>query len=199
MKQLLDRDDCTDAQARIFLADGMTRLTRDLRIPSMERALLVTADDYPLQQITVPTDLIQIVDILVPREGSQTGQLRALKRLSYRKLMDLDNTDTPYAYARFQQQIYLRGAVPVDTQVQVLYYGNFTAFADDDDTNEITASMPDVAVYAGLKYAGDFFQHPLAASWEATYQSLKAAIVAMGIDLENEGGVAEMEPLYPQD
>lgn len=195
-KTILDRDDCTDAQARIFMSDGMIRVTRDLRIPSMERALLVTPTDYVMTQMPVPTDLIQIIDVLSPRVGTMTGQMTSLKRLSYRALMDLDNTQDPYAYSRFQQQIYFRGAIPIGTQIQFLYYGNFSDFTDDNDSNELSASFPDVAVYAALKYAGDYFEHPLTAGWENTYQQLKAAAIAMGMDLENEGGVFYVEPTY---
>jgi len=195
-KTILDRDDMTDAQARIFMSDAMTRVTRDLRLPSMERALLITPTASAMVQFPVPADLIQIIDVLVPVEYSQVGQMRPLKRVAYRFLMGRDNTDIPRVYARFQQQIYLAGALPVGTQLQFLYYGNFSTFASDTDTNELTATMGDIAVYAALKYGGDFFEHPLTASWETTYQSLKAAVVAMAIDLEMEGGLAEIEPTY---
>ena len=106
------------------------------------------------------------------------------------------NTDLPRAYARFQGQIYISGAVSTGQTVQFLYYGNFTPFVLATDENELSSNAPDLGVYAALKYAGDYFEHPLTATWEATYQELKASVIAMAIDLENEGGVNVIEPFY---
>jgi hypothetical protein len=195
---ILDRDDLTDAQADIFMQQGISRIQRDCRLPSMERAQLITATDNPMSQFPVPTDLIQIVDILVPREGSSVGQMRPLKRVAYRKLMEYDQTDFPKVYARYQTLIYLAGALPTNQQLQFLYYGNFSPFATPDSDNELSASTPDLAIYGALSYAGDYFEHPLAAQWEARYQAIKAEVEAMAIDLETEGGVAVIEPIYPQ-
>lgn len=196
---ILNRDDCTDAQAALFLGQGITRVQRDCRLPSMERALLITPTDFAMVQFPVPADMIQIIDVLVPRLGGFAGEMKPLRRVSYRRLMELPNDDYPRAYARFQGQIYIAGAVPVNMTVQFLYYGNFTPFVHATDENELSASSPDLAVYAALKYAGDYFEHPLTATFESTYQQLKAAVIAMGIDLEMEGGVAEIEPLYGDD
>ncbi len=193
---ILDRADMSVAQAQIFLAQGMTRVQRDCRLPSMERALLVTPSTSAMNQFAVPADLIQIIDVLVPKENSSTGQMRALQKVAYRRLLQMDNTDLPKAYARFQGQIYIAGGVPIGNTVQFLYYGGFTPFVNATDENELSSNAPDLGVYAALRYAGDFYEHPLTATWEATYQSLKAAVIAMAIDLENEGGVNEIEPIY---
>jgi len=196
---ILDRDDCTDAQADVFMQQGMSRIQRDCRLPSMERAQLITPTSVPMSQFPVPPDLIQIIDVLVPKEASTTGQMRALKHVAYRKLMEYDNTDIPRAYARFQTQVYLAGAVTVGTQIQFLYYGNFSPFATADSDNELSASTPDLAIYAALSYAGDYFEHPLAAQWEARYQAIKAEVQAMAIDLETEGGIQVVQPIYQID
>lgn len=196
---ILDRDDCSQALAQTFLGQGMTRVQRDCRLPSMERALLVTPAAAAMTQFAVPADMIQIIDILVPKENSSTGQMRALKKVAYRRLMTMDNTDLPRSFARFQGQIYINGGVPIGNTVQFLYYGNFTPFVLATDENELSSNAPDLGVYAALKYAGDYFEHPLTDKWENTYQELKAAVIAMAIDLENEGGVNEIEPIYDLD
>lgn len=193
---ILDRDDMTDAQADIFLRQGMSRIQRTCRLPSMERALLITPTTAAMSQFTVPTDLIQIIDIMVPLQGSSTGQMTTLKRLSYRRLMEQPNTACPFAYARQQTLIYLRGTIPIGVQLQFLYYGNFSPFASPTDDNELSASTPDFGVYAALSYAGDHFEHPLTAQWEARYQSIKTEVQSLAIDLETEGGVQVIEPIY---
>jgi hypothetical protein len=141
---ILDRDDCTDALADTFLQQGIGRIQRDCRLPSMERALLVTATDAPLTSFPVPTDLIQIIDVMVPKETSLVGQLRPLKRAAYRQLMAYDTTDIPRVYARFQTLVYVAGAMPIGGTLQFLYYGNFSPFADENSDNELSASTPDL-------------------------------------------------------
>jgi len=198
---ILDRDEVQStgpqaAMADTFLQQGISRIQRDCRLPSMERAQLITPTDNAMTQFPVPTDLIQIIDVLVPDAAGVPGQLRALKRVAYRKLVAYDPTDIPRVYARFQTLVYVSGAVPIGNQLQFLYYGNFSPFATADSDNELSASTPDLAVYAALSYAGDYFEHPLAAQWEARYQAIKTEVQAMAIDLETEGGVAVVEPIY---
>ncbi|MES1994446.1 MAG: hypothetical protein V4457_12855 [Pseudomonadota bacterium] len=193
---ILDRDDMTTAQADIFLRQGMSRIQRTCRLPSMERAQLITPTTFAMSEFPVPTDLIQIIDILVPLSGNSVGQMTSLKRLSYRRLMEQPSTATPFAYARGQTLIYLRGSIPIGTQLQFLYYGNFSSFASTTADNELSASFPDFGVYAALSYAGDHFEHPLTAQWEARYQSIKTEVQSLAIDLETEGGVQVIEPIY---
>jgi hypothetical protein len=201
---ILDRDEIqpTGPQAALadtFMQQAIARIQRDCRLPSMERSLLITPTAAPMIQFPVPTDLIQIIDVLVPMETSTVGQLRPLKRVAYRKLVEYDQTDIPRVYARWQTQVYLAGAVTAGSTLQFLYYGNFSAFATPDSDNELSASTPDLAVYAALSYAGDYFEHPLAGQWEARFQQIKAEVQQMAMDLENEGGVAVVEPIYQPD
>lgn len=200
---ILDRDEVQPggpqaAMADVFLQQGISRIQRDCRLPSMERAMLVTPTDTPMTQFPVPTDLIQMVDVVVPNTAAVTGsgQMKALKKVAYRKLMEYDQTDLPRAFARYQTLIYVRGAVPVGQQLQFLYYGNFSPFATPDSDNELSSSTPDLAVYAALSYAGDYFEHPLAAQWEARFQAIKLEVQQMAEDLENEGGVMVVEPVF---
>lgn len=199
MQGILNRDDCSAVLAQAFLVQGMQRIQRDCRIPSMERAMLVTPSLVPMTQMPVPPDLLQIQDILVPREFDTEGRMRTLNKLSYRRLMAMSNLDVPKAYARSQTMIYFKGSIPIGTQLQFLYYGNFSPFASPDSDNELSASTPDLAVYAGLAYAGDHFGHPQAATWEARYQAIKNEVINMALDLDNEGGPAAIEPLYHWD
>jgi|SRR6185503_13203664 len=201
---ILDRDEVQPggpqaALADTFLQQGIGRIQRTARLPSMERAQLITPTLEPMLQFPVPPDLLQIMDILVPRLNDAQGRLLALRHLSYRELVQRNQRDLPHCYARSQTLIYVRGAVPVGSQLQFLYYGNFSPFATPDSDNELSASTPDLAVYAALKYAGDFFEHPLTQQWDQTYQAILAEVTQMGRDLDNEGGVNEVAPLYHWD
>jgi len=199
---ILDRDEVQPggpqaALADTFLQQGIGRIQRTARLPSMERAQLITPDSEPMLQFPVPPDLLQVMDILVPYPNDT--RLYPLRHVSYRKLVQFNQFDSPHSYARSQTLIYVRGSVSVGTQLQFLYYGNFSPFADEDSDNELSASTPDLAVYAALKYAGDFFEHPLTQQWDQTYQAILAEVTQMGRDLDNEGGVNEVAQLYHWD
>ena len=196
VQNILNRDDCSTSLAQTFLNQGIARIQRDCRLPSMERAQLITPASTPLTELLVPIDLIQVIDLIVPVAGDTDGRARGLKRVAYRKLLEYGQSDLPKVFARSQGTFYVRGAVPIGTQIQLLYYGNFSAFANADSENELSASTPDLAVYAALSYAGDHFEHPMTDKWEGRYQQIKAEVMAMAIDLDTEGGVQVVEPIY---
>lgn len=191
---LFNRDDCSNAQAQVFVLQAISRIERTCRLPSMERALIITPA-APLSWFLVPTDLIQPIDCMVL---DQDGRWRALDKKPYRKVVRMANFATPHAYARLQKQIWLGGPAATGQLVNFLYYGNFSSFASDGSTdNELTASTPDLAVYGALSYAGDQFEHPSADRWEARYQEIKNEVINMAIDVDAEGGPAVMQSVYP--
>jgi hypothetical protein len=93
----------------------------------------------------------------------------------------------------------LAGRAPIGVPLTLIYYGNFTPFATVDSENELSASTPDLGVYAGLRYAGSFFEHPKTSEWEATYQQILGEVIEMAAQLENEGGPSYVQPLYPSE
>lgn len=191
---ILNRSDCSDAQATIFLQQSIQRIQRDCRLPSMERALFVTPTEVPMQFFVVPPDLIQPIDILVPKEDGVGS--KPLTKLSYREVVGVNPLIWPRYYARYQGVYQIRGALLPGMQLQFLYYGNFTPFETADSDNELSASTPDLAVYGALSYAGDLFQHPSTNSWENRYMEIKGEVEQMGIDLDAEGGPQAVEPIY---
>lgn len=194
---LLNRTDCSDAQADQFISEGVTRIQRDCRLPSMERQQIVTVGDSGTTMLMIPTDLIQLIDIFWT--GSRTSRPVPLKKLPYRDLVRRSLSDTPAYYGRLQSQFWIAGSAVSGDTFQIVYYGNFSSWATADEDNELSASTPDLAVYAALSYAGDYFETAQASGWEAKYQQLKAEVIQQGIDLDAEGGEQVMQPVYQWD
>ena len=191
-QNILNRDDCSDAQATTFLQQGISRIQRDCRLPNMERTLIITPETNT-NMFSVPLDLIQPIDVLVQ---DAAGNFYPLVKKAFRDAAKVDSNDLPRVYARIQTTIYIFGTVTAGRQIMFLYYGNFSPFATADDDNELSASTPDLAVYAALSYAADAFQHPSAQMWEGRYQQLKAEVTSMAIDLDAEGGPQYVQSLY---
>jgi len=193
---LLNRNDCTAAQANLFVQQAMNRIQREVRLPCMERLQVITSTGS-LSQFPVPNDLLMLQDILVP--GANDGTMRPLKKVPYRQLVRMAPTAWPTSYARFQNLFFIAGAVAAGTPVQVLYHGQFTAISDPTQDNEITASEPDMIVYAALSYAGDYFEHPNTDRWESKYEGIRESLKSLAEDLEMNGGPAAVQSMYNTD
>lgn len=198
-QSILNRDDCSATQAQAFVLQGIGRVQRECRLPSMERQQVITPTG-PVKWITVPSDLIEIIDVIVP---DPQGVPKALRKTSYRELIRVDPTDQPWCYARFQAQIFLAGtlqgpnpAVSWAPTINLLYYGQFTPFTSLTAENELSMSAPDLAVYAGLVYAASVYRNDSKDDWETTYQTIRSEVQGMAIDLEMTGGPAVVSPLY---
>lgn len=195
---VLNRDDCSAAQAAVFITQGVQRIQRDCRLPSMERQEIITIGDAGANFVLVPQDMIQPIEIVWTSTG-RDFEPRALKKLPYRDIIRKNGLDLPRWYARMQGQYWIAGAVTPGETIQIFYYGNFSAWANGNADNELSASTPDLAVYAALSYAGDYFECALSAQWEARYQTIKAEVIQMGEDLDAEGGEQTMQPVYKWD
>ena len=190
---ILNRDDCTSAMMQTFVLQGVERIQRECRLPSMEREMLVTTTGI-CDWVAVPSDLLQLVDILLPDEFQ--GWPKPLIKTPFRKLMRMDPGRWPSHYGRFQGQYWIRGQVQTAQLVQIQYYGQFTPWATLTSENELSMSSPDLAVYAALSYAGDQFQHPLTTTWESRYVQIRDSVIQAGADIENEGGPAAVSRMF---
>ncbi len=192
---ILLRDDCLPPQATIFLQQAITRITRECRLPSMERALIVTAGEA-LTLLPVPADFIEAIDLTVSGDGLL--EPHALRFVSQRDLIRIPTqfVGYPRCYSRFQAQFNIAPAVPQGATAQLSYYGDFSPFATPDSSNEISASSPDLVVYGALSFAADAFQHPSAEQWEARYQQILMQVQMQGYDADSKGGYTAINPMY---
>lgn len=196
-KAILNRDDCSDAQANVFMTQGMQRIQRDCRIPSMERQQIINVGPSGAPMVLLPADLVALQDIIwTPGPAALCSTARALKKTSYRDLLNKQQLSFPEWYARVQGQYWIAGTAAEGDTLQILYWGNFSNFPTADSDNELSASTPDFAVYAALSYAADYFEMSLAAQWESRYQAIKAEVQMMADGLEAEGGPQSIQSPY---
>lgn len=202
LKALLDRDDCTDDMATGFLMDGMDLIQSKLRGPLMEKSITTQTMGGPLNTIPIPADLIAPIDLLVPAAAgfcagdvASDGELALMKK-SYRQLQAIPRSYPPTAYSRLQSAFEIRGTVPIGGYVTLVYYGKFSPFASDAAENEISAFSPSLCVYAGLGFAGDFFDSPKLSAWETRFQNFLESAQQQGDDMDNTGGPEVVSPTY---
>lgn len=205
---LLARDDCSADLALTFITQAMQRIQRVARLPSMERLVVYQVTGKPMSYIPVPNDLIQPKDLFVTmptgyvtgatssnpvtyQQSSNvtvSGPLAALNLMSYRQLLEISPLYLPTAYARLESTFQIRGSVLIGSTVELSYYGAFSDMPTLSDSNEITASSPDLVIYGALSLAGDYFSHPRTDSWEARYEAYLAEVEQMAEDVDSHGG-----------
>lgn len=190
---ILNRTDCTNAQADIFLNLGLMRVQRRLRIPTMERMLTATASGSAEPSIALPNDVIELMDVIPRADGA-----KPLERLSYRALIQrpFSEGDQPKAYARLANVLHFRPAIPDGGIVDVLYYGEFGPLNNDSDENGLTRVAPDLFIYSALVFAGDHYTHDKRQEWAQTFEGLLAEMNDMAAQEAKTGGVQAVEPMY---
>jgi hypothetical protein len=190
---LLNRRDCSATQADIFLRQGLSRLQRVVRVPSMERAHYIIGEPTNIESFTVPVDLLQIQDVFV--DGYP------LEKVPFRTLMKMRHSGGNAAgqsshYARVGASIYLFPAMAATKEMVLTYYGEFGPLADDSASNAATDGLADCMVYGALSFAGDYFKHDSAAEWEAKFKGLVTEVMDQSNQLENSGGSTSVAPAH---
>jgi hypothetical protein len=171
MLNLLKRTDCTDALATTFLAQGMSRLQRQLRVPSMERAITVPATLANMQTFQAPIDLLQVMDVFANNLPLEKKAFRQIMEMSARYGGEWPSGQPRY-YARVGSNFFMFPSLAIGGTMVTTYYGELSDLPNDAASNEATNGFPDLLVYASLSFAGDYFRMDQRDDWEAAFQTL---------------------------
>lgn len=180
--QLLDwlnRTDISVAQANTIIARAVSRCSRELRIPEMEKTLTLTVtrnSDGTIPQVdrmTLPDDFIQVKHLTV--DGYPC------KPVSYEKLTQLPmEPGRGSVFAREQGFFVFRPLI--QKYVTMIYVAAFSQMNADTDTTSLLSISPECLMFAALSYAGDFFRMQDAATWEQRFQIEKATLNQLAQD-----------------
>jgi hypothetical protein len=173
---VLNRTDCTLAQANTFISMGLRRTERLLRTPIQKTVLELTVDDTWNGFLMIPSDYIGFYSISVngvpvPRiVPSQLGMMNGFI----------------VEHARFTFQPDLK---PGD-ELKLIYYNEFTQAPPDDSIVDYSLVLPDLITYAALVFACDTFVDERKATFEGTLTALVQEVQTMSDQEEMSGGGA---------
>jgi len=186
-KALLNRSDITDALADTFVDQGLSRIQRTLRVPSMEKIQAYTISSQTAK-IVVPADLLEILDIY---HGNNI-----LTRVPLHEMLTMKATGQAGIAKFFTQQ---GGDVilfpePTSGVVNISYYGQFAVMAQDSDENSIAAFASDMIIYAALTYAGDYYLDERANIFEQKFVGFMLEVQEQANEAAQSGAVQVMRP-----
>lgn len=173
---VLNRTDCTLAQANTFISMGLRRTERLLRTPIQKTVLELTLDETWDGYLMIPSDYIGFYSISVngvpvPRiVPSQMGMM--------------DGFIVEHARFRFQPDL------KAGDELKLIYYNEFTQAPPDASIVDYSLVLPDLITYAALVFACDTFVDERKATFESTLTALVQEVQTMSDQEEMSGGGA---------
>lgn len=189
---LLNRNDCSDAQADIFIEQAMSRIQRTLRIPPMERQETITANDVNPGLITLPDDFLNIKYLF-----TTTGMLQYRDLATF--IMIAPTVGIPAYYTRIQGGLNLKPFPPEGYTVNMIYYGEIPDLVTDTDENFLTIVAADLLIYAALTFASDFFVDERKPAFEAKYSTIYLEVEEQARLSEMDQATLAIQPVYQTD
>jgi hypothetical protein len=194
---LLNRRDITTTQAQTFIQMALQRIQRDLRVPAMEKSVVVTIQSG-FAGLVIPTDMLELINIIptTTNGGVNTTDMKRIEKCDISTALVLAiNTGVPQKYAR-QGGMWILGQRPVlNDTIRMDYYAELAALVNPTDTNVITIIAPDLLVYGALGYAGDFYKDVRTPDWEARFTQIMMALQDMANEDEENGAYA-VQPAF---
>ena len=188
-KAVLNRSDITDALADTFIAQGIARIQRSLRVPSME-----TQNTYNFSaqttKVTLPSNFLEAIDVYYGN--------RALTRLPMRDIQEHlkgGEAGSPYYFVREGSSLLLYPQ-PSSGSLVLNYYASFDEMATDSAESLLAQIAPDLIIYAALTYASDYYLDERSATFDNKYMTFMSELQEQANDQELTGSIQSIRPSY---
>jgi hypothetical protein len=187
---LLNRNDCTNEQADIFIDQAVARIQRTLRIPPMEKQSISTVNDITPELIVLPDDFLNIKYLY-----SNNGMLSFRDVNTFLSLPS--SSGDPKFYTRLQGGLQLKPTPPEGTTLTLVYYGEIPDLVLETDTNFLTTIASDLLIYGALTFAADFFVDDRKPIFEDRFGAIYREVDEQARLTEMEQTTLAIQPVYP--
>lgn len=190
---ILNRNDCTDELADVFIDNAIARIQRTLRVPAMEKLETTTVNDGVTDlSIVLPADFLNIKYLYADNI--------LLEYLDVGHFLALDNqVGKARVYTRIQGALKLKPTCPAGTVINMVYYGEIPDLDTDDSTNFLTAIAPDLLIYGALTFAADYFVDDRKDAFEQNFTRIYQEIDEQARLVEMEQSAMRIAPAYSLD
>lgn len=188
-KALLNRSDITDALADTFIDQGIARVQRSLRIPSMEKQYNYSITS-PTTSVVLPNDFLEAISLYF--DGRQLAKVTLPEILERQQNGE---QGSPLYFCR-QGGKYLISPVPSTGVLTLDYYAQFIDMTADSDENILAQVASDLIIYAALTYAADYYIDERSPVFEGKFTQFMAEIQEQSNDAETSGNMQTIRPSY---
>lgn len=184
----LNRDDLTE-KIPDFIALLEARLNRILRAPDMEAVTTIVTD---AEEIDLPTDFLEARALYLDTDPRL--ELESVSLGTLRTKYAAQTTGKPEAYALSRAKIIL-GPSPDDEYDAILtYYQKIEALSEDNESNWVLASHPDVYLFGALTMAEAFlWNDERVGLWKSAWDEALGELIKHG-NAKRIGGPIRLRP-----
>lgn len=185
---LLNRRDITPSLVTGFMNSSLQRVQRLLRIPAMEKAVLVTVGT-DFDGLTIPGEFLQLISI--------TANNTQLRQGSLNEVLQLQETGEgePRMFHRLLNKFLVAPNPPLGTKIRMDFIGDFGEITSDADEPTVLEIAPDLVVYGALVFAANYYLDQRLQTFEGTFQTLLSEYQQQAYDDALAGGAA-ISPAY---
>lgn len=202
----MNRRDMDTTLADGFLQDAITRIQRNMRLPAMEKAVIINIDSSYTTNggIFIPADYLQLRRIMYNEEY-------AVRREDESVVVPLARyaTGMPEVFCR-RGGLWVLAPMPEGpvtlpdlslsyNKVRIDYYAEFPAMINTSDESVLSDIASDLMLYGALSYACDHFSDKRGDKFEARYMQIASDIQGMADDDELAGGAAVQPSFFYAD
>lgn len=189
----LNRDDISDARLSDFISFAENRIYHELRIPTMERVVLLDTDSDG--KAFIPADFLEAKDVFFNNSP--------LDRISLTDLMSRDDdSGKPYYFAR--EGGYLTflpnpgDITGTDDELRMIYYAEPDRLSVTVADNSVFLLAPDLYLYGALVAGGVYLGVPQdkITVWQTSFADLMQRLMGHARQAEVSGSTMTIQSGY---
>jgi len=189
VKDLMNRNDFTDALANTFIDQATARIQRTLRIPPMEKTEVYTAGAVTPETLVLPEDFLGVKYLF-----TDDGLLEFVDLGKF--LATPNNVGVPTVYTRIQAALKVKPIPVLDSTVTMIYYGEIPDLVNDNDETWLSVIASDLLVYGALTFAADYFVDERKAAFEERFANVYSELEEQALLNEMGQSALRVQPAH---
>lgn len=166
----LNRDDLTTA-IPTFIQLAEAQMNREIRHYSME-SRVQSVQDQGDQYMQIPSDWLETIRLILTGSGTSVVELISLSGMADKRAKTEDAAGTPVFYCHVDSQFELFPTPSESTNFELLYYQKIPALADDNTSNWLLETAPDIYLYGALLHSAPYLaEDTRVAVWAQMYSA----------------------------
>lgn len=187
------RDDLS-TEVQTFIAQGESRIYRDLRVIDME---VTSSQTITNNAFALPSDYLEMRNLYVTDStGAYLYELIRRSPAWLRGTYGIQSAQgTPQYYAREGQNIIVGPYPDASYPVSMLYYSRLASLSATNTTNWLTSKNPDLIFAAAMVELANYTQNDSATQyWEGKYNQVRDDVKLADKRERMSGGAPSMSP-----